>query len=136
MERVGVLFSGSGAFAVSFAASLLLLGVFVVAYSLITAHREITMIRAGNRAAALSLAGAIVGFVIPVSKAVEQSAGIADLAVWAGIAFVAQIAAYAATAALVPHLSRSLEDDHVASGVLLAAIAVSIGMLNAAAMSG
>jgi uncharacterized membrane protein YjfL (UPF0719 family) len=36
----------------------------------------------------------------------------------------------------VPHLSRALEDDHVASGVLLAALAVSIGMLNAAAMSG
>jgi putative membrane protein len=135
MERFQSLLAGSGAFALSFLVSLALLAIFAVLYSLMTAHREMTMIRSGNKAAALSMGGAIVGFVIPVGKAVAQSVDLTDLVVWAAIAFVAQVLAYAIAAALVPHLSRSIEQDHVASGILLAALAISIGTLNAAAMT-
>src|SRR6266852_9912976 len=135
MERVQELFSGSGAFALTFLVSLALLGAFITLYSFLTSHREMTLIRRGNKAAALSLGGAIGGFVIPVGKAVAQSVSLVDLVVWAAIAFVAQILAYAAAAALVPHLSKAIADDHVASGILLAALAVAIGILNAAAMT-
>jgi putative membrane protein len=135
MERVQPLLSGSGAFALSFLVSLALLAVFAMLYSVMSAHREMTMIRRGNKAAALSLGGAIVGFVIPVGKAVAQSASLTDLVVWAAIAFVAQILAYGAVATLVPHLRKAIAEDHVASGILLAALAVAIGILNAAAMT-
>jgi putative membrane protein len=135
MERVQELSSGGAAFALTFLVSLALLGAFITLYSLLTSHREMTLIRAGNRAAALSLGGAIVGFVIPVGKAVAQSTGLADLAVWAAIAFVAQLVAYAAASALLPHLSKAIADDHVASGILLAALAIAIGVLNAASMT-
>ena len=84
-------------------------------YSAITSHHEMTLIRAGNRAAALSFGGALVGFVIPVAKAVAQSTGMTDLIVWSAIAFVAQLLAYGAAALLVPHLRSSIEHDHVAS---------------------
>lgn len=135
MERLQLLLSGTGAFALSFLVSLVLLAVFVSLYSLVTAHREMRLIRSGNKAAALSLGGAIVGFVIPVGKAVAQSVDLTDLVVWAAVAFVAQVLAYAIAAASMPHLSRSIEQDHIASGILLAALAVSIGTLNAAAMT-
>jgi len=135
MESVQSLFSGTGAFALSFLVSLALLAVFVMLYTFITPYREMTMIRAGNKAAALSLGGAIVGFVIPVSKAVAQSVSLTDLVVWSAIAFVAQIVAYAVAVALVPHFRRAIADDHLASGILLAALAVAIGILNAAAMT-
>jgi putative membrane protein len=135
MERIEELLSGSGAFALCFLVSVVLLAVFVTLYSFMTAHREMTMIRSGNKAAALSLGGAIVGFVIPVGKAVAQSVSLADLVVWAAIAFVAQILVYGLAAALVPHLRRAIADDHVATGILLAALAVAIGILNAASMT-
>jgi putative membrane protein len=135
MEGVQSVFRGSGEFALSFLVSLAMLAVFVTLYSAMTSHREMTMIRNGNKAAALSLGGAIVGFVIPVGKAVAQSASLADLVVWAAIAFVAQVLAYTVTGALVPHLSKAIADDHVASGILLATLAVAIGVLNAAAMT-
>src|SRR5438876_10206680 len=128
MEKVTTLLSGSGAFALTFLVSLALLAVFTAVYSLITAHHEMTLIRAGNTAAALSLGGAIVGFVIPVGKAVAQSTGMTDLVVWAAIAFVAQLLAYVAAAALVPHFRTAIADDHLASGILLAALAVAIGL--------
>jgi putative membrane protein len=135
MERVQELFSGSAAFALSFAASFALLAVFASFYSLMTAHREMALIRGGNKAAALSLGGALVGFAIPVAKAVAQSESLSDLVVWAVVAFFAQLLAYLAAHALVPHLRRSIAHDHMASGILLAAIAVAIGILNAASMT-
>jgi putative membrane protein len=135
MERVQELFRGSGVFALCFLVSLALLAVFVTLYSVLTSHREMTLIRDGNKAAALSLGGAIIGFVIPLGKAVAQSAGLTDLIVWAAIAFVAQLLAYVIAAILVPHLRKAIADDHVASGILLAALAVAIGMLNAASMT-
>jgi putative membrane protein len=135
MESIKGLFSGGGAFAVYFLVSLAVLAMFVTLYSLMSAHREMTLIREGNKAAALSLGGAILGFVIPVGKAVAQSVSLVDLLVWAAIAFVAQLLAYALTAAVVPHLRAAIAEDHVASGILLAALAVAIGILNAASMT-
>ena len=55
MARLQDLFSGSGAFALYFAASLILLAAFVTIYNLITPYREMLLIRSGNKAAALSL---------------------------------------------------------------------------------
>jgi len=135
MDRIQAALSGSGAFAVTFAVSLVLLAVFAAVYSAITSHREMSLIRNGNTAAELSFGGALVGFVIPVGKAVQQSVSTTDLVVWSAIAFVAQLLAYGAAALLVPHLRKSIERDHVASGILRAALAIAIGVLNAAAMT-
>jgi putative membrane protein len=135
MEGLKAALSGSSAFAVTFVVSLVLLAVFAMVYSAITSHHEMTLIRAGNRTAALSFGGAIVGFVIPVGKAIAQSTDMTELLVWSGIAFLAQLLAYGAAALLVPHLRRSIEDDHVPSGILLTALSIAIGLLNAAAMS-
>ena len=135
MDRIETVLAGSGAFAVTFAVSLVLLAVFAAIYSAITSHREMSLIRSGNKAAALSFGGALVGFVIPVGKAVAQSVSTTDLVVWSAMAFVAQLVAYGVAAVLVPHLRKSIEHDHVASGILLAALAIGIGVLNAAAMT-
>ena len=135
MDRIQAALSGSGAFAVTFAVSLVLLAVFAAVYSAITSHQEMSLIQSGNRAAALSFGGALVGFVIPVGKAVAQSVSLVDLVVWSALAFVAQLVAYGAAALLVPHLRKSIEADHVASGIFLAALEIAIGVLNAAAMT-
>ena len=72
MQGVTTALSGSGAFAVTFLVSLVLLAVFAALYSAITSHSEMALIRAGNKTAALSFGGAIIGFVIPVGKAVAM----------------------------------------------------------------
>src|SRR5690348_6795229 len=57
-----------------FAASILLLAAFLGAYTLITPLHEWTLIRQGNTAAALSLAGATLGFTLPLASAIVHSA--------------------------------------------------------------
>jgi putative membrane protein len=127
--------AGARPFALYFGTSLALLAVFVAAYATVTPYREIPLIRQGNKAAALSFAGAVIGFVIPVSKAIAQSSNLIDMLVWAGVAFVAQLLAYLAAALLVPHFRATITDDHLASGIVLAALSIGIGCLNAACMT-
>src|SRR5581483_3825859 len=121
MDQMRDLLSGGGMFALYFLLSTIFLPVFIFLYSLVTPYRELTLIRAGNKPAALSLGGAILGFVIPVGKVVAQSASIGEMIAWAAIAFAAQVLAYLVASLLLPHLRRTIADDQLASGILLAA---------------
>ena len=109
--------------------------VFVAVYVTVTPHPEFRLIRQGNTAAAISLGGAILGYTIPLAKAVSQSTSIGEMLLWSGVALVAQLAAYGITRLILPQLSAHVDEGRTASGVFLAAIAIAIGMLNAAAMT-
>lgn len=62
-------------FALYFAASISLLGIFLMAYVRLTRHAEFAAIRAGNTAAAISLGGATLGFALPVAEIARNSVG-------------------------------------------------------------
>jgi putative membrane protein len=127
--------AGLPAFAAYFAVALLLVGVFLVIYVWMTPYPEIKLIREGNAAASASLGGAVVGFVLPLASAIENSASLIDMLIWALIALLVQLLAYFLVHRLLPHLPRDVADGKVASGVFLAAMAISLGVLNAACMS-
>jgi putative membrane protein len=109
--------------------------VFVAAYVAVTPHHELRLIRQGNTAAAVSLGGAILGYTVPLSKAVAQSESIADMLLWSAVALVAQLLAYGVARLTLPRLSSDVDEGRLASGVFLAAISLAIGLLNAAAMT-
>ena len=108
---------------------------FVAIYVTVTPHREFTLIRQGNIAAAISLGGALLGYIIPLAKAVSQSESMADMLLWSGVALVAQLVAYGISRLILPTLSADVDNGKVASGIFMAAMSVSIGLLNAAAMT-
>jgi putative membrane protein len=109
--------------------------VFVTIYVMVTPHHEFRLIRQGNTAAAISLAGAIAGYTVPLAKAVSQSQRVSDMLIWSAVALVAQLIAYGVTRLILPQLSDDVKEAKIAPAVFLAAIAVSVGMLNAAAMT-
>jgi putative membrane protein len=109
--------------------------VFVAIYVTITPHREFHLIRQGNSAAAISLSGAILGYTIPLAKAVAQSESILDMLLWSVVALVAQLVAYGISRLILPQLSAHVDEGKVASSIFMAAIAVAIGLLNSAAMT-
>lgn len=124
-----------GAHLAYFAIAILAVVLFVAIYVRVTPHHEFRLIRQGNTAAAISLGGAILGYTVPLAKAVSQSAGIFDMLIWAGVALVAQLLAYGITRLTLPHLSSDVSEGKTSSGIFLAAIAVAVGLLNAAAMT-
>lgn len=108
---------------------------FVAVYIAVTPHREFKLIRENNIAAAITLGGALLGYTIPLAKAVSQSEGIRDMLVWSGVALVAQLVTYGVARMILPKVSSQVSEGEVAPAVFLAACAVCVGMLNAAAMT-
>ncbi len=127
--------SGLPAFISYFATAGALLALFLGVYLWITPYREIALIRAGNAAAAASLSGALLGFVLPLASAIAHSVSLLDMAIWGLIALIVQLLAYLAARLLLPALATDIPAGQVASGVLTGALALAVGILNAACMT-
>jgi putative membrane protein len=112
-----------------------LLALFMLVYVKITAHDELALIREGNLTASVALSGTMIGFVIPLAKAIAQAVSIPDMLIWGLAAFVVQLLAYVVIRTMVPGLTAKIESNTLAAGTLLAAGSIASGMLNAAAMT-
>ena len=108
---------------------------YLVLYLYATPHREITLIRGDNLPAAVVLAGALLGFALPLANALRVASGVLGVAAWAYIALVAQLAAYALVAMLLKDFPKRINRGEMAAAVLAAAIHVSVGLVNSAAMN-
>lgn len=123
------------AFLAHFIAGLALLGAAFLAFTRLTPHDELALVRAGNLPAAVALGGAVVGAALAVASAVSHSAGLLDAVVWAVVALLAQLASFFGTAWLLPGWRAAIERGELATGVLKAAVAIAVGLVNAAAMT-
>ena len=127
--------AGLPAFAMYFGSGVGLLALFIAIYVHVTPHREFRLIREGNTAAAASLAGAVIGFVLPLASSIENSVAFLDMLLWAAVALIVQTLGYLVVRALVPQISADIAAGKTASGVFLGAMAIALGILNAACMT-
>ena len=126
--------SGIPAFLIYAIAGAALLAIFGAIYVHLTRHREIGLIREGNVAAAAAYAGNLIGFSIPLSRAIQQASSIPDLVIWAALIF--QFLIYLAVQSfLLPDLSGRIERGELAAGVTLGGASIAGGMINAASMT-
>ncbi len=109
--------------------------VFAVIYIRITGHDEMKLIREGNASAALALGGSLVGFALPLSKAIAQASSVPDCVLWGAMALLMQLLAYAFARLILPNLSDRISTNTLAAAILLASISIMAGMLNAASMT-
>ena len=135
MEIIQHSIGGLPAFLLYFATSLALLALFLAIYIWITPYHELALIREGNTAAAASLAGTIIGFAIPLAHAVALSVNLADMALWGFIALVVQLLVFFAVTRLIPDIARDIPAGKLAPGILLGALSLATGILNAACMT-
>ena len=126
---------GLADFATYFGMGLGFMLLYVVLYLYATPHREITLIRGDNLPAAVVLAGALLGFAVPLASALRVANGLLDVAAWAFMALIAQLAAYALVALLLKDFSRRINRGEMAAAVLAGSIHLGVGLINSAAMS-
>lgn len=119
------------AFAGYFATALALLAVFLLLYVFVTPYNELALIRSGNTAAALSLAGAMVGYALPIAVSVAVSHNIGAMIGWGVVACVVQLLAYIVARLALPQINQNIPQGKIASGVFLATLSLAIGILNA-----
>lgn len=119
-------------FALYFGVAVVLIVVFLVLYALITPYDELTLMRAGNTAAAISFSGTFIGIVLPVAFAVVSSHNLVTMLLWGGVACIVQLAVFLVARLLMPQLNRDIPADRVATGIFLAALSVGVGIINSA----
>ena len=124
-----------GNFLLYFGSAAVLVGIFLLIYTRLTPWHEFALIRSGSNAAAVSLAGALLGFILPLSSAIAHSVAFVDMLVWGVIALVVQIVVFLVVRVVEPDLKRRIEAGEVAAAAKLGVFALGFGILNAACMT-
>ena len=124
-------------FVLYFSVSLVLLLVFKFIYARITPHDEWALIKEDkNIAASIAFGGAILGFALALAGAASNSISIIDYVIWAGVALVAQVAAFGVVRfGFMPEIVARIKNNEISAGIMLAATSVAVGLLNAAWMT-
>lgn len=119
------------AFLQYFLTALLLLGAFLAVYVRVTPYNEFELIGQNNAAAAISLAGACIGFALPMAAAVYFTHDLLEMIKWAAITGAAQIAVFT----LLRRFAPAIEQGHTAPAIFMCAMSVATGVLNAVCIS-
>jgi putative membrane protein len=117
------------------ASGIALLAAFFFIYVRFTPYDEVQLIRKGNRAAARSLCGALIGFCLTLASSILHNDGLVAFVAWAAGGMVVQLGVYMLIAHTIHHVDQAIVDDNAAMGTLLGGISVAVGILNAACMS-
>lgn len=128
--------NGAYQFLVALILSAALLALFKRIYQAITPYSERELIANGNMAAAIALAGSMIGFALPMASALMVTADRVEFVMWAVLAGVVQILSFTILRRfIVTDVKAKIEAGNMAVAIYLAATAVAVGLLNAASMT-
>lgn len=119
------------AFLQYFVAALVLLAAFLAVYVRVTPYNEFELIRQNNAAAAISLAGACIGFALPMAAAIYFTHDLLEMIKWAVITGLTQIAVFT----LLRRFAPAIEQGNTAPAIFMCAMSVAAGILNAVCIS-
>ncbi len=114
------------------------LGLFVaslVVYVLMTPHRELDLIRAGNPSASLAFGGVVVGLAIPLGSCLAHSFGVWDLLIWGIVTLLIQLLAFRFADIFLRGLPRRIAEGDVAAAVFLMSIKIGLALIVSGAVA-
>ncbi|MGF1724348.1 DUF350 domain-containing protein [Photobacterium nomapromontoriensis] len=137
MEVLTNSLAGLGAFLLYFSLSLVFLLLFKFVYVRFTPHDEWKLVKEEqNIAAAIGLSGSIIGYCLAIASAASNSVNLIDFAIWGVIALLAQLVAFAIMRfGFMPNIVKRIEAGEIPAGIIMAATAIAVGLLNAACMT-
>ncbi|MGD9980810.1 MAG: DUF350 domain-containing protein [Hyphomonadaceae bacterium] len=114
------------------------LGLFIVSlfiYTIMTPHKELALIRAGNPSASLAYGGVIVGLAIPLGSCLEHAMGLFDLLIWGVVTLLIQLLAFRFADIFLRGLPRRIAEGDVAAAVFLMSIKIGLALIIAGAVA-
>ena len=137
MEIVMDSMAGLANFAMYFAISIVYLFIFKIVYAFVTPHDEWKLVKEQqNVSAAIGFGGAMIGFSLALASAASNSLGLIDFTLWGIVAVIAQSFAFALLRfTFMPKIAERINNNEISAGVMLAAVSVAVGLLNAACMT-
>ena len=135
MDFIKFSLSGFDEFLIYAGLAIAFIYMYMIVYLWVTPYNELKLIKDGNIAAAVSLSGSVLGFTLPLAAAIFQSVNPWDMMLWAFIAAGVQLLVYVAVRYTLLNVTRRIKEGQVATGIVLAAVSLSAGILNAACMT-
>lgn len=130
------------AFASGFPVALLHIAVSVVmllaaaaVYVALTPHKEISLVRQGNVAAAVDLGGVLAGLAIPLAFSLKGSTSLVDVALWGVATVVIQLLVFRLVDLVLHDLPKRIRDGEMAAAALLVGAKLATSMIVAAAVA-
>lgn len=114
------------------------LGLFVaslIIYTIMTPHKELALIRAGNPSASLAYGGVIVGLAIPLGSCLAHSFGLFDLLIWGIVTLLIQLLAFRFADIFLRGLPRRIAEGDVAAAIFLMSIKIGLALIMAGAVA-
>jgi putative membrane protein len=108
----------------------------LVIYVWITPHRELTLIREGNVAAAISLSGAVLGLAIPLAFCLEASVSVYEILIWGVVTLLLQLVAFQIVHLFIRDLPQRIERGEVSTAIFLFSCKLAVAAVTAAAVAG
>jgi putative membrane protein len=108
-----------------------LLALFVLIYVRITPYNDFDLIAHDNSAAAVALAGAVIGFTLPLVACVYYTQSLLEMVVWSAITCLIQVLVFAA----LRRQAHMIAEGHVSSAIMVATFSVAVGLLSAVSIS-
>lgn len=114
------------------------IGLFIaslIIYVLMTPHKELALIRAGNPSAALAFGGVVVGLAIPLGSCLEHALGLWDLLIWGIVTLLLQLLAFRFADIFLRGLPRRIAEGDVAAAVFLMSVKIGLALILAGAVA-
>ncbi|MBL8544133.1 MAG: DUF350 domain-containing protein [Hyphomonadaceae bacterium] len=114
------------------------LGLFVaslVIYVLMTPHKELALIRAGNPSAALAFGGVVVGLAIPLGSCLAHAFSVFDLLIWGVVTLLIQLLAFRFADIFLRGLPRRIAEGDVAAAVFLMSVKIGLALILSGAVA-
>lgn len=114
-----LLYAGSG---------IALLALFTKLYQKWTPYDEFVQMKAGKKAPAFAMGGAMLGFTFPIVSLSYNGVNWVDFMIWSVVAGVVQLVLFKVLYRLIP---MDIDEDNQAVGIFYAFTAVCVGLINA-----
>ena len=136
MEYISALITGLPFLISHLFITLCLLFIGITSYIFLTPIKELKLIKDGNLSASISFSGALLGIGIPLASSLSVSNSILEIIIWGFTAIVLQLLCFKVTDTFLKDLSKRIEDDQLATSILLFSIKISVSLINSAAIIG
>lgn len=114
--------------------TLAMLIVGVTVHVLMTPMKELKLIREGNAAAGVGLAGIVMGLAIPMSACLASATSLYDLVIWGAVAILLQMIAFRVADLILRDLPRRIENDEMGAAIVLVSVKLAAALVMAAAL--
>ena len=104
-------------------------------YAVLTPHKEISLIREGNAAAALSFGGVLVALTIPLATALQSSASLLEIGLWGVAVTFVQLLVFRLTDFILHGLPQRISEGEISAALLLVGAKIATALILSAPIS-